>query len=414
MLGKYPVSAKKTGFTLIEMMFVILVLSFVVVQIARTQQAKVQQQTIEHAANDMLNWELAIVSYYQANGAWPTTTTMPTALTVLAPQNPSSSSPDYMPNSALASPFLLNNNTHAPYQGALPQNSTGGSNYDYYVLSVEIDSYNMAKLLAAKLPNAYISTKPTISVYMAIPVPSQTVQSRNRGWIVSAGVVSTTSGFGNFPADSDAQSSNSNYNRGSPGASVYLPNCPTGTEGHIILSPLEYETNDYNWGMHINIVNTLANGLGVSQASATLGQPCSPPSAQYQSDCIGNGTSGETSANPFINYDSSNPSHPYVIIGDNPDYKTKTNSSGVSIDDTSTSVRHLATFMTFCLPLTYNAQGQLNQYPSKWYTSNLQQGLAQDGECSSSWNTYLNDVSGNANPNCNTSQQSLVGNADAY
>ncbi len=288
MLSQHKLSAKKLGFTLIEMMFVILILSFVIVQIARTQQARVQQRTVEHAATDMLNWEVAIVNYYLFMQKWPTTKTTPTSLSITIPTRPSATTPADMPASAVCSPFVTDTSSSGspcygrePYSGSIPPGTTDPTNSLFYLLSVKVNSANMAKLLAAKLPNAYVDNSSSgIVVYMAIPIPSQTQQSQYRGWLVSAGVVSTTSGTGNWPADDDAQKSNTNYNRGPPGSSVYLPNCPTGFEGHMILSPLEYETNDYNWGTHITMVNPAANGTYIGNCD------------KYQQNCLGVGTSG--------------------------------------------------------------------------------------------------------------------------
>jgi type II secretory pathway pseudopilin PulG len=341
---------KYSGFTLIEIMFIVLLLAFVVLQVAQTQQQKAEANIVERAAGDMNNWELAVINYYnQNNNIWPSTLKLLTT-----------TSPPMMPTAALCSQFAVTTTASADC-GSYAE-YTGQNKTSYYVLSVQTTSNNVASLLAAKLQNSWLTNNGK-TVNTAIPAPLSSSYGANRGWIVSAGLVTFASSTGGSKSGTTDQL----------GSQIYLPNCPSGFEGHIITSPEQYDSNSTAWGMHL------------AQTTPTGGQDDT--------------TLGSSSVVFNTNVKDQHGQVAYAITtNDIPDNSgTEKNTGGI---------RHLGFFMTFCLPQQLDSNGTFVQ--SNWYTNFVNSDWLQDGQCSSSWQTYLSGQH-NTHPQCiNTTDSKFV------
>lgn len=336
------------GFTLIEMMFIVLLLAFIGLQIAQSTQQRSEANIIEKSAGDMNDWEVAILNYYNHNNSkWPASLSAVTTTT-----------PALMPATALCSQFIVNNPGSNPQCGSYAEYN-GFSQSNYYVLSIQTNSANTAVNLAARLQNAWITNNTTVNT--AIPAPSAIQGAMNRGWIVSAGLVTFSQNKGGTGTGfSD-----------SLGSQIYLPNCPKGFEGHLLLSPEQYDSNGTQWGIHIAEVTPTGGQVDSAISSTSVIFP-------HGTDHYGN--------------------QAYAITtNDIPDNSNTSNAGGI---------RHLAFYMTICVPYVMNSNGSFNH--SNWNTNFVNSDWLQDGECSTSWNQYLNKQ-GNTSPNCvNTTSNKFV------
>lgn len=324
-----------TGFTLIEMMFLVLILGIVAVHIAQMQQQKTQQIIVERASQDILSWQTMLVNYWTANQRWPT------SFSDLSSQ---------LPPKSICSPFISDTvdttcGTYSAYKGV-----SGSSGY---TLTIDTGNTSLATQLASKLLNAWLTGTNMTTVNVAIPAPNQTSTYLYRGFLVSAGYATLNNSTG--PNKSQT---------GAKGAAINLPNCPKGFEGHIMLSPIDYQSEN-NWGIHITMVT---------------------PNGQAYS---------ETTSDPFVyttdNLDIHNHNIHVVAVMD------KANTELISDRD----VRHLAQYLTFCVPQIASANMYQNTratYSSNWHTNYIEQiygddrspddGGLGDGQCSTSWQQY--------------------------
>ncbi|MFN7096128.1 MAG: type II secretion system protein, partial [Gammaproteobacteria bacterium] len=234
-MSKHRGNQNIAAFTLIEMMFIILILAVITVQIAQTEQQKTQAALVERVAGDMQVWETALINYNVRSHQWPT------SLSVLT-----QGATPLMPVSTLCSPFTSpqangNCGSYAAYQG-----SASSPQASYYILSVHASSAQTATLLAAKLQNSWISSNTVNTAIPSLqnavmqqvsgagkmpngpPAPNPNSRAAYQGWLVSAGVVATANYSLRSPFDSNQKPN--------PGSLVMLPNCPWGFEGHIILA----------------------------------------------------------------------------------------------------------------------------------------------------------------------------------
>lgn len=343
------ITPSRSGFTLIEIMLVILVVALMTLYAVRVINQSILNSEVSRAANQITSIRQAVLAFYAANDLnWPPQLIAITQNIGANQYNNPSSIPQLLPPNGLCSPFASNTSTSqcattAPYQGSF---SISNNMQSYYTLSVQTPSSTIANALIASLPNASVSNSTVVNV--AIPLPAQISGQANHGWIVSAGVISTLY----------KQGSNSYWNQGSQvGTQVFLPNCGPGYEGHIIFSPERYQTNSAgrNWGMHL--AQTKNNG---SKGDST--QISTDPNQSI----IFNTTSKDEKGNTAY----------ATTYADSPDANT-------------TSTQHLAFYLTFCLPIGH------------WGTHWVNSVWLQDAECSTSWQQYLSHQ-GNPDPQCHS------------
>lgn len=151
-------------------------------------------------------------------------------------------------------------------------------NEQYFRVGIYMSTPNLAKKLIAKLPSGAVDVNDPQQVWGYIPRPAShynppvmaqtcnAAQNPNcsrsnteivgaRGWIASAGVVAA------FPGDPTNMYS---LTDGSEARAIVLPNCPSGYEGHYILSYMRVQTGncvqsaDY-YGSGFNLIGNLAN-----------------------------------------------------------------------------------------------------------------------------------------------------------
>lgn len=356
---------KKLGFTLIEILFVILILSLIVVHITQTQQEKRQGILIEKAATDLTSLVPAIINYYVAYNEWPA------SLSTLA-DGAQGRGTDFIPLSFICSPFLSTTNTqacntNAPY--TITPSPSGGTlaQGSYLTLSVDTGSATYAQLLSQKLQNAWITGNPGTIVNTAIPAPIFSNISSNTGYLVSGGLVSTvgylgSQGFANMYYPSDIANSSQ------IGTSIKLPNCPQGYEGHIILSPINYQT-----------------------VSVALVSPPGPPGAVYSGFHLTMTTTGTSSVAPSWYDGATNDTDSIVYASgvdkhNNPAYAVTLTDMPINTTNPTNLpfsglpqfdlLRHEVSFLTICLPSGH------------WNTNYIPDDNWADGQCSQSWALY--------------------------
>jgi competence protein ComGC len=336
------------AFTLIEILFVILMLGLIIVHIANIQAQKMQATLIENGATDLDNLVPPLVNYYINNNHWPS------SLDLLAN---SSYSPPYIPNTLLCSPFLTSTanqecSHNSPYALTLP------SQKNYLILSVDTGSRSYAQLLAQKLQNAWITGSNGTIVNTAIPAPGTDSNSSTNGYLVSAGIVSTTGTLGPITNNLVHQSTT----MVNMGTSIKLPNCPAGYEGHLLVSPIYYQTayGKYN--------NQAFYYTGFHLSMLTRGDNNSSPPSWYDT-----GTSSTNSIVYPVGQDTHGKTTYAVTLAD------------VPVDENAIgSIRHEVSFLTICLP------------SGNWQTNYIYSGNWADGQCSQTWALY-EQLLGNAN-----------------
>lgn len=183
---------KQSGFTLIEIMIVIIIISIISYYAITLLRDKAESQAINRTLIEFKNWQEVVLSYYAANKRWP--------LSLDALWNTSTQL--YFEQSAQCSPWPGKQTTN----NACPNNEiyTGEQFVSYYTISLKVPNSAIAKQIAGKLPQA-LAVDDVVKSSVAIP-------GYYRGGITSAGIINT-------------------------GQKIYMPKCPEGYEGHYIVSP---------------------------------------------------------------------------------------------------------------------------------------------------------------------------------
>lgn len=348
------------GFTLIEMMFVVLVLGIVIVHIGQTQQQKKQAILVERAAGDINSLEVALLNFYQTNQSWPA------SVPVL--------SPAYIPPSALCSPFIISSSAggtcgnYAPYQG-----SSSNLQAPTYVISVQTTSPSIAKLLASKLQNSWITadsitnkldvlntalpspSNAVVRQYGPPPAPPVTSTAAYQGWIVSAGVVSAAN-----------QTSSGVSTGNKPGSYINLANCPAGFESHLITAPIYYDTYGDEWAIHLAMTTN----------------------AENPGDQDDNALSSDSTKSIVFSTQYGNQTAYAVTVADRP----------ITSHKEASDIRYLVNFLTICVPVPNGV--------SNWYVNFGDVNYLSDTQCSSAWwnfekqrTTFIPQTNRNG-PNC--------------
>lgn len=348
------------GLTLIEMMLVVTIIAVATLTGVKILKNRTQMSVINNVAAQMQNVGQSVMTYYMTNhNQWPTSSTVPSSLNSMA--KPNAQQVTYISVQALCSPFPGNNNSQLcknfnEIQGQVVTNA------QYYNIVLTTDSNETALTIAGKLANAVSSGN---TVIMSIIPPAQYfLWNPNKGWIVSSGVTSFTTSTGSHGSVGSEVSGH-----------IYIPNCPSGFEGHVMFFPERYETAGFSnmyWGIHMAQVT--ANGSGGKNDGSLSSNPQN--SVIYQTN--------QTDSHGNIAY--------AVTVGDQPDSNV-------------TSVQHLAFYMTFCLPIGH------------WGTNYINTDWPQDGQCSGSWMTLLRMANVNYNAQCvvtNSWSQRVVGSPNGY
>lgn len=380
------------GFTLIEIMLVILVVALLTLYAVRIMNESLLRSQINRTDNQIISIEQALVGYYSLhNSNWPNPLTN---LSVGTPATQTSAAiPIMLPATALCSPFIGSSTTCGAY--AAYQGQPAPSQQRYYILTLQVPSPAIAQKLIASISNSWITNNTTVNIAVMQPASAN---PRNHGWIVSAGTISTLPYLGAHNANGHSS------NTFQTGSQVYLPNCPSGYEGHIFFSPERYETNGSNWGIHLaQTTINLGNGDNSPPGSNQFSIVYSPMASGNIYKDKKHSTNNAAILNHFSQYQYQtqdrfgNPAYA-VAAADVP-------------DQNQNYIQHMVFYMTFCLPI--------NHWTATWISS----GWEQDGQCSTSWNDYLQQQ-GQTNPptpNCTNDDSPTVpnglppvGSADAY
>lgn len=407
---KIEVKLKKTilafhkAFTLIEMLFVILILSIVVANITHRQAIRQQEVLVNRAASDMTSLVPALVNYYLyhpqrgksqlANAyQWPAS---------LASLTITEQGAGLIPKSALCSPFLsvsLTNSdcdNYSPYLITTSINPPGSNpptilpgNSTYLILQVDTGSKEYANQLAQKLSNAWISNNTVVNT--AIPVPIQSSTANRRGFLASGGLVSTTGTLGSS-LPYNPQTKTFSPVQLNIGSAIVLPNCPEGYEGHYIVAPTYYET------YALNLLEGSSSGSG---GGFTF--PVSGIHLTFLAQTTGQGSSNgpwydDPSASTTIVYPAGSDQYNHqayaVTLGDVPVIATDGPVSNIT-PSSPYLIRHEVSYLTFCLPT------------GNWNTNYAPADNQPDAQCSPSWviyerltnnNQYYNGPMSNSEP----------------
>lgn len=160
---------KINGFSLLEVMLVIVIMTMIAVFALRMQGPHFRQAMVDRAATQEKQIMEAATSYYIDNGKWPVlegTTTSPSPDNIQELTNPSSSkgNASYLPPSILdkktrqlMSPFG-DPYSIGPFTATDQTDGTANSNATIFEVQVDTKDPATAILLKSKLPLSYIST----------------------------------------------------------------------------------------------------------------------------------------------------------------------------------------------------------------------------------------------------------------
>ncbi len=215
---------RHSGFTLIELMLVIVVLALISVYAIKTLRTMSGATVVQKAAQEASNIQQAAMAYYVTYTEWPL------SLQTLVDKS-------YLPKTVggadpRCSPFVTTGKTTNCGSFAEYTTTTTDKKAPYFTLSLNTPSNDTALAMAAKLPSAWVGGTNNATIFSAIPVPGQisniTEFFKDKGWVVSAGFVATPT---NAPKPSSIK--------------IYLPRCPKGYEGHYVVTPKFFTTAEH-------------------------------------------------------------------------------------------------------------------------------------------------------------------------
>lgn len=199
---------KKQGYTIIEVMLVIVVISIVALYSYNYMRKQTLEKTINQSALQMESLMQIAVTYYSRENKWPQN------MTEFQTKN-------YVKNGDLCSPWPSTNASNNPecpnrqvYKVADFPVGKNEQNALFFGVKVDVPSAEIAQQLSAVLPNSKVSGN-TVMLYAGA---RQYINKTKNGWISSAGIV---------------------VNSGK----VDLPLCGDGYEGHVIFTP-QYFSGD--------------------------------------------------------------------------------------------------------------------------------------------------------------------------
>lgn len=175
------------GFSLIEIMLAILILTTIAVFLLRMQGPRFRKAQVDRASTQITQILSAATSYYIDNGHWPSNTETPLASGTKYPAantdsimtlttNKDKGMGDYLPKSVLNADGKFMSPFNNPYQaGPNPGQTSGGpgTTATYFVVQVDTRDPASAALLKATLPLAYLNKDDpkhtTVTAYIGIP-----------------------------------------------------------------------------------------------------------------------------------------------------------------------------------------------------------------------------------------------------
>ncbi len=206
---------KYRGFTLIELMLVIVVVAVISLYAINLRRVRRDNAMAQQAATQMQMIDEAVYAYYLANGEFPS---HPDALSKLI-------SAGYLPETAACSPFIIAQNSGAPcyYHSVYDFSPAGSSGHYWSTLRVAgLPSKDIAERLVKNLP--YATAQPdgggttTYHVWAYTSVPG--ASSNLTAFITDAGITAKDQPI-NLP-----------------------PYCPTGYTAHVFIIPQNVTTFD--------------------------------------------------------------------------------------------------------------------------------------------------------------------------
>lgn len=370
---------KQSGLTLIEMMLVVVVIALATLSGVKIIKNRATAAVVNTTVAQMQNAGQGVMAYFLINQKWPGTDL--TSLT-----NTATGGVAYFSMQTLCSPFPGQNSSSTCKNYALIQGQPTG-NDNYYNLTLQTNSADIANAIAAKLANAQ-SNGNLLTMTVQAPV-SYFYENPNQGWVVSAGVISTYSELG----ANDKSNTGNNLSKGTP---IVLPNCPIGFEGHYILSPQRYQTSE-QWGINMSVTNWGSSGDHTDVSPSKYADDKEDYNKTFVYLNLASQGGGDNYGNNVYT----------AQIADFPN----TRSGEGSTDSTA----HQAFYMTFCLPLHH------------WYGNftDTSTSTTVDGQCTTSWKNFLT-YNGNSSISCNirssndssyynpNTSNATTGNANAY
>lgn len=402
--------SKVNAFTLIELLLVIVIVSFITVYAVRMINASLLKAKAQKTVSEMVTIKNAILAYYSVNNRWPSSNLL------------NDLSPIFLPRTSLCSSYPATSffrfcGFKTPYKGQFISGSVINprAEWGYFELSLSLPSFDEARAVVQQLPSSWLSSDKK-TVYMSISNPG--IINNTSGWIVSGGVASVAHyNATNYINYSDGVPSCVFTTEGaSPtclGSQIQLPNCPSGFEGHIFLSPFYYNIYTYykdnvfthqmsylerNIHMTMARPTVTANQHGLSNPLGNVHDISSISGSAL--DSIVSYWAYNGSQNPYpcntnstnSCYMSINSQRPYLpfSIGSELDANNIPTTMVVTAsdieseqtfnlnqpDDNPPTSYHLAYFMTYCVRNGYYAT---NYIDPMW---------AQDGQCTVSWQNY--------------------------
>lgn len=211
--------AKQKGFTLIESLLVIVVISIIILFAFNHLRQKNQEKDRAIATKQIENILQVAVSYFNQKGEWP--------------DNLTSLTPDYLSAADICSPWPSATTNAGPSYAACPKKElykradypTGKTktNAPYYGIKIVLPNTAIAQQLGDDLPTSSVSATTVTAYITAVQEPT----IKREGWISSAGLAGNNS-------------------------LIKMPVCGEDYEGHVIFSPQRFATDEKLEGLRQN------------------------------------------------------------------------------------------------------------------------------------------------------------------
>lgn len=197
-IKKYRLS----GFTFIELMFIIVFISMTMLYAASLNKNQARIDAINKAAVGMKMWEQAALAYHADHNKWPEVFSDDLV-------------GKYLPTELVCSPFAGPGGegcqlSLAPYRGQ--PDCFKNDNYRCYSINLKTPDEAVAKQIAKKLPASNANSDGTVFSSVSVPGAKQ-------GYVTSAGIIKV---------DNDR--------------SITLPDCSAGFDPHYLTTPAYYST----------------------------------------------------------------------------------------------------------------------------------------------------------------------------
>lgn len=142
------------GFTLIEIMLVIGIMTFLAIVVMQYSNHVIRQQTVDKAAADMKQWFAAGIQYYEDNGG----------------EMPASTSS--LPQLLIQKGYMTQSSLRTPFHNDVPYALVYDPKANNLVVSVQANNAVDAKAVSALLPNSVLSKNTVVSKINLSPYAS--------------------------------------------------------------------------------------------------------------------------------------------------------------------------------------------------------------------------------------------------